>query len=225
MKDMKNDHKRVCFELIWVIVNFGKGSKVMHAAKKCGVTGGTIILAKGTANDKFADFLGLSDIRKEIVLMVSNKKMTRSALDRLDKKFNFKKPNHGIAFTTGVSEVIGSVGCKATEADREEGGEEAMHCAITAVVDKGKAEDVIDAATAAGSRGGTIINARGSGVHETSKLFFMDIEPEKEIVLILSEKKEAEAIISSIREKLDIEQPGKGIIFVQEVSKVYGLAK
>ena len=221
---MKNDHKRVCFELIWVIVNFGKGSKVMHAAKKCGVTGGTIILAKGTANDKFADFLGLSDIRKEIVLMVSNKKMTRSALDRLDKKFNFKKPNHGIAFTTGVSEVIGSVGCKATEADREEGGEEAMHCAITAVVDKGKAEDVIDAATAAGSRGGTIINARGSGVHETSKLFFMDIEPEKEIVLILSEKKEAEAIISSIREKLDIEQPGKGIIFVQEVSKVYGLA-
>lgn len=221
---MKSDHERVCFELIWVIVNFGKGSKVMHAAKKCGVTGGTIILAKGTANDKFADFLGLSDIRKEIVLMVSNKKMTRSALDRLDKKFNFKKPNHGIAFTTGVSEVIGSVGCKATEADREEGGEEAMHCAITAVVDKGKAEDVIDAATAAGSRGGTIINARGSGVHETSKLFFMDIEPEKEIVLILSEKKEAEAIISSIREKLDIEQPGKGIIFVQEVSKVYGLA-
>ena len=224
MKDMKNDHERVCFELIWVIVNFGKGSKVMHAAKKCGVTGGTIILAKGTANDKFADFLGLSDIRKEIVLMVSNKKMTRSALDRLDKKFNFKKPNHGIAFTTGVSEVIGSVGCKATEADREEGGEEAMHCAITAVVDKGKAEDVIDAATAAGSRGGTIINARGSGIHETSKLFFMDVEPEKEIVMILSEKKDAEAIISSIREKLDIEQPGKGIIFVQEVSKVYGLA-
>jgi len=221
---MKNDHERVCFELIWVIVNFGKGSKVMHAAKKCGVTGGTIILAKGTANDKFADFLGLSDIRKEIVLMVSNKKMTRSALDRLDKKFNFKKPNHGIAFTTGVSEVIGSVGCKATEADREEGGEEAMHCAITAVVDKGKAEDVIDAATAAGSRGGTIINARGSGIHETSKLFFMDVEPEKEIVMILSEKKDAEAIISSIREKLDIEQPGKGIIFVQEVSKVYGLA-
>ena len=221
---MKSDQERVCFELIWVIVNFGKGSKVMHAAKKCGVTGGTIILAKGTANDKFADFLGLSDIRKEIVLMVSNKKMTRSALDRLDKKFNFKKPNHGIAFTTGVSEVIGSVGCKATEADREEGGGEAMHCAITAVVDKGKAEDVIDAATAAGSRGGTIINARGSGIHETSKLFFMDVEPEKEIVMILSEKKDAEAIISSIREKLDIEQPGKGIIFVQEVSKVYGLA-
>lgn len=224
MKAMKNDTECACFELIWAIVNFGKGSKVMQAAKKCGVTGGTIILAKGTANDKFGDFLGLSDIRKEIVLMVSNKKMTRCALERLNMKFNFEKPNHGIAFTTGVSEVVGSVGCKATEADSEEGGEEAMYCAITAVVDKGKAEDVIDAATAAGSRGGTIINARGSGIHETSKLFFMDVEPEKEIVMILSEKKDADGIISSIREKLDIDEPGKGIVFVQEVSKVYGLA-
>lgn len=222
---MKNDPERTCFELIWAIVNFGKGSKVMHAAKKCGVTGGTIILAKGTANGAFDEFLGLSDIRKEIVLMVSDKKMTRCALERLDQMFNFEKPNHGIAFTTGVSDVIGSVGCKVAEEDAEEGGEGAMCCLITVVVEKGKAEEVIDAATAAGSRGGTIINARGSGIHETSKLFFMDIEPEKEIVLIISEKKDADAIITSIGEKLDIEKPGKGIIFVQEVIKVYGLAK
>ena len=53
----------------------------------------------------------------------------------------------------------------------------------------------------------------------------MEIEPEIEIVIILSEKKDVATIISSISEKLDIEEPGKGIIFVREVSKVYGLAK
>jgi len=206
-------------------VNFGKGSKIMQAAKKSGITGGTILLAKGTANNSMAEFLGLSEIRKEIIMMGANKKTARSVLEALDTKFNFDKPNHGIAFITAVSEMIGSVGCKATETDIEERREEAMYCAITVVVEKGKAEEVIDAATAAGSRGGTIINARGSGIHETSKLFFMDIEPEKEIVLILSERKGAQAIIASIGEKLDIEKPGKGIIFVQEVSKVYGLAK
>jgi nitrogen regulatory protein PII len=223
--DMNKEQQRVCFELIWAIVNFGKGSKVLHAAKKYGVTGGTVVLARGTANGAFEDFLGLTDIRKEIVLMVSNKKTTTYALEELDKKFNFDKPNHGITFTTGVIEVIGSVGCKAAEPEIEEGAEEAMYCLITVVVDKGKAEDVIDAATAAGSKGGTIINGRGSGIHETSRLFFMDIEPEKEIVLILSEKKDCEAIVSSISEKMEIEKPGKGIIFVQEVSKVCGLAK
>lgn len=157
--------------------------------------------------------------------MVSDKKITESALEALDKKFNFEKPKRGIAFTTSVSEVIGSVGCKKKELNRPESGDEAMYCAITVVVDKGRAEDVIDAATAAGSKGGTVINARGSGLHETSKLFFMDIEPEKEIVIILSGKNEAEAIISSIRKRIQIEEPGKGIIFVQEVSKIYGLAK
>lgn len=222
---MINDTEKACLELIWAIVNFGKGSKMMQAAKKFGISGGTIFLAKGTANNSMAEFLGLSEIRKEIIMMGANKKTARSVLEALDTKFNFDKPNHGIAFITAVSEMIGSVGCKATETDIEERREEAMYCAITVVVEKGKAEEVIDAATAAGSRGGTIINARGSGIHETSKLFFMDIEPEKEIVLILSERKGAQAIIASIGEKLDIEKPGKGIIFVQEVSKVYGLAK
>ena len=160
---MKNDQGSFCFELICAIVSFGKGSKVSQTAKKCGLSGGTVIHAKGTANGAFANFLGLTDIRREIVLMVSDKKMTRSVLERLDKKLDFKKPNHGIAFTTAVSKVIGSAGCKATEI--EEGVEEAMHCAIMVVVEKGKAEKVIDAATEAGSSGGTVINGRGSGIH------------------------------------------------------------
>lgn len=222
---MISDFEQTCFELIWVIVNFGKGSNVLQTAKKCGATGGTVILAKGSANNAIAAYLGLSDIRKEIVLMVCNKNMTNCVFEALHENFNLEKPKHGIAFTTDVCKVIGSVGCIESEPNRLESEDEAMYCSITVVVQKGKAEDVIDAATAAGSKGGTIINARGSGIHETGKLFSMDIEPEKEIVMILSGKAEAKAIVSSIREKIDIEGPGKGIIFVQNVSKVYGLAE
>lgn len=94
-----------------------------------------------------------------------------------------------------------------------------------AIVDRVKAEDVIDAATKAGSKGGTIINGRGSGIHETKKLFLMDIEPEKEIVIILSEVDLTEAIVSSIRTHLRIDEPGNGIIFVQDVNKTYGIYK
>lgn len=100
-----------------------------------------------------------------------------------------------------------------------------MYHVITTIVDKGKAEDVIDAATKAGSKGGTIINARGSGIHETSKVFSMEIEPEKEIVIILSEADKTEAIVSSIKNELKIEEPGNGIIFVQDVNKTYGIYK
>ena len=58
------------YELICVIVNFGLGSKALKAARKIGVSGGTIMLARGTADNRWLRFFELTDIRKEIVLMV-----------------------------------------------------------------------------------------------------------------------------------------------------------
>jgi nitrogen regulatory protein PII len=120
--------------------------------------------------------------------------------------------------------ILGTKSIESNDINKEKrGAEKTMYNAIYVVVDKGKAESVIDAAKEAGARGGTIINARGSGIHETSKLFSMDIEPEKEIVLILADDQITSPITSSVREKLQIDQPGNGIIFVQSVNKTYGL--
>lgn len=98
-----------------------------------------------------------------------------------------------------------------------------MYKAIFTIVDRGKGENVMDAAKEAGAKGGTIINGRGSGIHETEVLFSMPIEPEKEIVMILAEDHLVNAIVSSIREKLEIDEPGKGIMFLLDVNKTYGL--
>ena len=209
---------------ICVIVNFGLGSKLLHRAKVHGIPGGTVFLGKGTVNNRILEFLGLSDVRKEIVLMVAGKETAYRALDKLSAEFEFEKPNHGIAFVKSICVLAGSRSC-AGDNQKKERDEENMYDSITVIVDKGKAEYVIDAAVAAGSKGGTIINARGSGVHETSKLFSMDIEPEKEVVLILSEKKTTGAIVARIREALKLDQPGMGILYVQNVEMTYGLHK
>lgn len=95
--------------------------------------------------------------------------------------------------------------------------------AIYTIVDKGKAEWVIEAAAKGGASGGTVINARGSGIHETEKIFQMAIEPEKELVLILAKCNLVEGICQNIREELHIDDPGKGIIFVQDVRSAFGL--
>ncbi|MCM3587379.1 P-II family nitrogen regulator [Mesobacillus maritimus] len=211
------------FELVCIIVNFGLGSKVLQTAKKHGITGGTVLLGKGTIKNRLLEFLALTDVRKEIVIMVSHKNTVHEVLEQLDKKFKFSKPNHGIAFTTSVSHIVGASSYKSDEIKEGRGAEAIMYHAIMVIVEKGNATDVIDAANEAGSKGGTIINARGSGIHETSKLFSMAIEPEKEVVMILSEKESTEKIVSSIREKLKIDEPGNGIIFIQDVNKTYGL--
>lgn len=211
------------YELIYIIINHDFGSKVLHSAKQCGISGGTVLLGKGTVNNKILDFLGLSDVRKEIILLLAERSKAIETLKKLDEEYKFEKPNHGIAFTIPVGKIIGASSCKCDHNKEERGVSDIMYHAITVIVERGKAEDVIDAATIAGSKGGTIINGRGSGIHETSKLFLMDIEPEKEIVLILSKIEKTETIVSSIREKLKIDEPGNGIIYIQDVNETFGI--
>jgi len=211
------------WELVCVIVNYGLGSKVMKVAKQHGITGGTIFLGKGTVHTYLLDLLDLTEVRKEIVLMAASKEIAYKTVEALNEKFQFAKPNHGIAFTLSVRFLLGSKKHIYNQADKNGGIKTPMHHAIFTVVDKGNAEAVIDAAVAAGSKGGTIINARGSGIHENSKLFSMLIEPEKEIVLILSEANATEAIVRSIRNALKIDEPGNGILFVLDVNQTYGL--
>lgn len=215
--------EEAAYQLIHVVVSSGLGSRVIKEARHFGITGATVMLGKGTVKNPAHDYLGLLDIRKEIVLMISGKDIARNAVAALDEKFRFDKPGHGIAFTTAVCEVTGTSSCRCCNTG-ERGGD-TVYNVITIIVDKGNAENVIDAAVKAGSKGGTIINARGSGIHETSTLFSMSIEPEKEIVLIIAERDGTEAIIDSIRKDLKIEEPGNGIIYVQQVTGAYGLYK
>lgn len=211
-------------ERICAIVSSGQGSRVLKIARRLGAPGGTILLGKGTARG-FLDFLGLTDVRKEIVHIITGRATARRVLKGLDEELALSKPNHGIAYTTRVVALTGSRNC-GDDATGSEGEEVSiMFHAITTIVEKGSAELVLDAAMKSGAKGGTIINARGSGIHESKKLFNMDIEPEKEMVLILVEVEKTDAIVEAIREGAHIDEPGRGILFVQEVQRAYGIMR
>lgn len=211
------------FELICLIVNHGKGSFALQTAKQAGLSGGTVMLGTGTVKNPLLEFLCIADIKKEIIYMVADRDTAYRALDIVAEKLKLFKRNHGIAYTTPVCTVEGARKCRCAQFEREKGVVDPMYHAITVIVDKGKAEQVVEVATRAGSKGGTVINGRGSGIHETSKVFSMDIEPEKEIVLILSKADRTESIVASIAKEMKIDLPGNGIIYVQDVNRTYGL--
>jgi len=220
---MPNEIKQTEYDVLWVIVNFGLGSGVLKFAKENGISGGTILLGKGTVKNSILELLELSEIRKEIVIMLAEHSIADKFLEKLNKKYKLDKPNHGIAFSSSVFNILGTKLCKFSGIRKNGGVEYAMYNAIYVIVDKGKADSVIKAAKKAGARGGTIINARGSGIHETSKLFSMEIEPEKEFVLILADSSLTDNITSTINRDLNMDQPGNGIIYVQSVNKTYGI--
>ncbi|MHB8964123.1 MAG: P-II family nitrogen regulator [Saccharofermentanales bacterium] len=209
--------------ILSVIVDHNLGSKVLKIARQSGITGGTIIPAHGTMGDYYPKWFEGYESRKEIVLMISSEPIVDNSIDQLKQIMKLNKPNHGIIFTISVSDLLGSAYCRMSDKPIKEGVYKVMQQAIFVVVDKGLAELVVKSAETAGARGATVINGRGAGVHETSKLFSMEIEPEKEIVLIIAKVEFIDAITNAINEFTQMDKPGKGILFVVDIQKSYGL--
>lgn len=210
------------FTLICCVVNIGDASKTLHVAKKYGIKGGTITIGKGTIHSRLLDFLHINEIRKEIVTMLIENELAAQAIQGISQDMEFHKPHHGIAFSYAVPELIGTFNIVSDVSETEKEGS-GMYKIIYVIVEKGRAEDVIDAAMQAGARGGTITNARGAGIHEVQKLFSIDIEPEKEIIFILTTEDAKQGIVDSIKSHLQIDEPGNGIMYVLDVNEVYGL--
>ena len=209
----------MAYSFIYCVVNMGDASKVLKSANKYGIKGGAVSIGRGTVSSKLLEFFAINEVRKEIVKMIVENKLASKAIEGISKDMAFEKPNHGIAFSHSVSECIG--GGKVIDKESEIiGREKSMYNIIYVIVDKGKAEDVIDAANKVGSRGGTIINARGV---EVQKFFSIEIEPEKEEVFIIAKKELKDNIVESIRSHLKIDDPGNGLLFVLDVDEVYGL--
>jgi nitrogen regulatory protein PII len=219
---MKQFNIDTSYDLIYVIINQGLGSKVLHKAKEKGIHGGTIYYGLGTVRHPLLNLLALYDEQKEIVLMGGESHTVNQVIEHLNQSFKFHKPNHGIMFRINSCRMLGSRfnDCSEREQSREV---KQMYHIITTIVDKGRGEDVVSASKNAGAKGGTIINARGSGVNETSRIFNIEIEPEKEIVMIITKAEHSNEIIDRIREELHIDEPGQGILFVQEAAEVHGL--
>lgn len=219
MRSLKSRH----LEMLVVIVEHNKASKVLHLADEKGVTASVAMLGRGTASRTIFDYLGLNDKKKAVLMLFGKTEEIMDLADYLVEKLEMNKPNHGIAYIESAFNVFGTED-NANGSENIKRGEN-MYNAIYTIVEKGNADDVIEAAEKAGSRGGTVMHARGSGSEEARKVFNMLIEPEKEIVLIISEEAKTKDIVESIRKETGIEEQGKGIIFVTRVEQTYGLAK
>lgn len=219
MRSLKSRH----LEMLVVIVEHNKASKVLHLADEKGVTASVAMLGRGTASRTIFDYLGLNDKKKAVLMLFGKTEEITDLADYLVEKLEMNKPNHGIAYIESAFNVFGTED-NANGSENIKRGEN-MYNAIYTIVEKGNADDVIEAAEKAGSRGGTVMHARGSGSEEARKVFNMLIEPEKEIVLIISEEAKTKDIVESIRKETGIEEQGKGIIFVTRVVNTYGLVK
>jgi len=126
------------YELIVCIVNSGFNEVVMNAARECGAKGGTVINARGTANDEIASKFNYAITpEKEIVLLVVPIEIKDDVLHGLYKDAGFNTQAQGVIFTVPVDETVG-IGKKSA---KNEKGEEVDYKEYVKIVEEKRKQE------------------------------------------------------------------------------------
>ncbi len=216
-------HKQ--FILLCAVVNNDHGSNLMKFAIKQGATGATCFRGTGTTTSRMLKLLRLDDISREIVLIILPKETEESMIDQLTAKFHMEDPNQGILFSMDLAAVLGfSNTPDDIYVDKELGEPKASphYAVVLTVVDLGIGDEVMALAKKAGFTGATIIDARGTP--SAAKRFFdLEIEPQKDVVMMVTEKSRSDMLVNLITAALELNQPNRGIVFSVDIRRVVGL--
>jgi hypothetical protein len=93
-----------------------------------------------------------------------------------------------------------------------------LHDCIVAVVNRGFAEDVVEIARGSGAGGATILHGRGTEEHEDERvripLVNIELQPEKEIVWIITRTDVSQAIAQSLLSDSMLNEEGEIALFI-----------
>ena len=137
------------YNLIVSIVPHDCGELLTNVAKEAGAGGGTIIMGRGTASNGIIQLLGLGDTSKDIVLILVDEPQKEKVLNSIITTCATKKAHFGVLCTVSVNNFI-KAGSQMQKVDFNlNHGDESMENSyqmINVIVNKGYAEDAMDAA-------------------------------------------------------------------------------
>ena len=175
----------------------------------------------GSADSAMLDYLGLGDNKKITAVLFIADSMVMNLYKILNDKLSLSKAGSGIAFAVPVTGASGAAfSLNGTTAETEEKTEmqETKYELIITI------EAVKEASKQAGARGGTLLHGLGLGGEEAAKFLGISIQPEKDIILIVVERGEREAVMQSILNRAGILTEYRGICFSLPVESAIGLA-
>ena len=96
------------------------------------------------------------------------------------------------------------------------------HELIVAVCSQGCTDMVMNAARAAGARGGTVLHGKGTGAKGAPKFYNITIAQEKEMILIITEQENKLKIMQAISAKCGLHSEADGLVLSLPIDTVIG---
>ena len=92
--------------LLLSIVQEGVGEELVEATKEAGARGGTILVARGVADNAILHMLGLGDTHKEVVLTLLGEQEVEPVVASLCRFRRDKRLSCGIAMLIGIPAIL-----------------------------------------------------------------------------------------------------------------------
>jgi nitrogen regulatory protein PII len=96
---------------------------------------------------------------------------------------------------------------------------------IIAIVQRGKADEVVGAAIRGGAPAATVMFGRGQGMRERLGPLGIAIQPEKEIIFIIIEEWLTEQVLQAMVKEGQLDKPGIGFVFEVPVDRALGFVE
>jgi len=209
--------------IVTLILNEQQCHRFDRLAKAKDIRSGIIVYGRGTVKSATLNLFGIKSQKREIVNFLIEEDRAKETLDYFARELRLNEPGHGIAFASRVVSLTQVMRNPDTLSTVQAMEGESMYKKLTVVVNRGMAETVMEIARKSGVKGGTVIHGRGTGSDVTAKLLGMEIQPEKELVMILMPGDLVEKVVNDLFHELKMDAPGNGILFVEPVSEVRGL--
>ena len=225
---------RFVLRMMALIINFKDVRKAAAVLESYRIPVQYLCKGEGTAPGELMDYLGLATMDKAIILCVVPKNHVQELFITFDKALKLNKPGGGIAFTFPISGINSFITKLLNdelqqrildhfERSESQMADEISHSLLMVAVNQGYSEEVMEAAKEAGGTGGTVLHARRLGAEETLKRWGISIQPEKEIIFILTEHEKKKTIMEAIGNKCGFRTEAQGIVISIPVDAVAGL--
>lgn len=234
---MSGDEANLTPKLLVSIIDRSQGKRLEDILREKHVHVHFMFSAMGTASSKMLKAFGLSGTEKTVCISMSPAVRIKPLMTAVVERLEFTAPGNGIAFVvpvSGVSAALSKAFSKEWE-QRKERVEEFMdnelskvreqsrYELIIALINQGFSEELMDAARDAGARGGTVINARRSGLEEAVKFFGVSLQAEKEVVAIVIPKAQKKELMSVIVKACGIKTEARGIVISLPIESCAGI--
>ncbi len=180
---------------------------------------------RGTATRNVLDLLGLSSCEYHILMTVADRERTASLIDEARRQLYIDAPGHGIIVATPIKSVGGGKTLSYLNGGRPTEGAPELNFnyeIILAIANEGYTDAVMDAARAAGARGGTVLHGKGTGSKDAEKFLKVSIASEKEVIMIVAKSSEKAAIMQSIVREAGVGTEAGAVTMSLPVSAIAG---